>query len=362
MSRVERLRAVLGREELDALLITELVNVRYLTGFSGSNAQVLVTGAEVHLLTDPRYDQRARSMVSGCEIHIYEGRLSETSWKGKPAELLGGLVSGCERIGIEAERMPAAELDDLRERIPAATWIPTSGLVEDLRRVKDPDEMVALRQAMALADAAVGHIYERLEVGRTEREIALELEIFMRSNGAEAISFDPIVGSGPLSAHIHHVPSERSLAKGDLVLMDLGARVDGYCSDITRTVVLGAATPEQRDLYAVVLAAQSAAIGAISAGVPASEVDAVARKVIADAGHADHFNHGLGHGVGLAIHELPRLARTSDHRLEAGEVVTVEPGIYLPDSGGIRIEDCVLVTPDGAEVLTAARKDSLLEL
>ncbi len=361
MTRTERLQRALLTTGVDAILVTDLTNVLYLTGFSGSNAQLLVTPSEAHLLTDPRYDQRARSLAKDCEIHIYEGRAG-VSWKGGPAEVLEPLIAGSERIGVEADNMSVTEFAGLEELFGNAEWVATSGVVEQLRRVKDDGEMTLLREAMALADAAFEHIVDRLDVGRAERDVALDLEAFMRSSGAEAVSFPPIVGSGPLSAHIHHTPGDRTLEKGDLVLLDFGARYRGYCSDMTRTVVLGAASAQQVEMYTVVLEAQRAAIDSISAGALGREVDSVARKVIADAGHAQHFNHGLGHGVGLAIHEAPGLGKTSTDRLEMGEVVTVEPGIYLPGDGGVRIEDCVLVTGDGAEVLTSAQKESLLEL
>jgi Xaa-Pro aminopeptidase len=361
MTRMQRLQDAFETVGIDALLVTDLTNVSYLSGFSGSNAQLLVTRSQAHLLTDPRYDQRARSLVADCEIHIYEGR-SGVSWRGGPAQILRPLISGSARVGIEADNMSVTEFAGLEALFDGTEWIATSGVVEQLRKSKDAGELKLLREAMALADAAFEHIVGRLDAGRKERDVALDLEVFMRSNGAEAVSFHPIVGSGPLSAHIHHTASERVLEKGDLVLLDFGARYQGYCSDMTRTVVLGAASEQQAEIYDVVLEAQRAAIDSISPGALGSEVDSVARKVIADAGHAQRFNHGLGHGVGLAVHELPGLGKTSTDRLEVGEVVTVEPGIYLPGDGGIRIEDCVLVTADGAEVLTSARKESLLEL
>jgi Xaa-Pro aminopeptidase len=205
-------------------------------------------------------------------------------------------------------------------------------------------------------------VLDRLTPGATERDIALDLEVYMRREGADEIGFDPIVGSGPLSAHIHHTPSERTFEKGDLILLDFGAAVGGYRSDLTRTVVLGPPTDEQRALFAIVLEAQERAIAAIREGVPGRDVDAAARDYITEAGHGDEFGHGLGHGVGLNIHEAPRLSRISEHVLSAGDVVTVEPGVYVRGSGGVRIEDCVLVTPDGAEVLGRAPKDRLSEL
>jgi Xaa-Pro aminopeptidase len=203
---------------------------------------------------------------------------------------------------------------------------------------------------------------DRLRPGMTEREVALELEMYMRTNGAEALSFEPIVGSGPQSAHIHHTPNERVLEKGDLVLLDFGCKVDGYCSDLTRTVVLGPASEQQLESYGLVLEAQRVGIEAVRPGAPGKEVDAVSRAVIEGTGRGEEFGHGLGHGVGLEVHEAPRLHRISRDTLKPGDVVTVEPGVYESSWGGIRIEDCVLVTEEGYEVLGRAPKDELIEI
>lgn len=353
--RVRCLQAKFAEAEVDALLVTDLTNVRYLTGFSGTNAQVLVTAGGATFFSDPRYAARAADVVEGAEVAIYPNRLIELL----PERLKGARV---ERLGIEAKTMPVAERDDLSDKLEETTLVRTSGLVEDLRRMKDDGEIELIKQAVAVADEALAWIIERLAPGQLERDVALEVEVKMRQMGAEAVSFEPIVGSGPLSAHIHHSPTERSLEKGDLVLLDFGCRWEGYCSDLTRTVVLGPATEQQRDLYALVLAAQTAGIEATRAGADGRDVDASARTLIADAGYGERFGHGLGHGVGLDIHEAPRLHRTSEDTLVAGNVVTAEPGIYVSDLGGIRIEDCVVVTESGAEVLGSAPKDELIEL
>lgn len=365
MSYEQRLDDIRGRfdaADIDALLVTNLTNVRYLTGFAGSNAHLVVTSEGAHLLTDPRYEQRAGAMTRGAEVAIYSGRHSDTSWEGHPGELLTKYLSaaGGKRLGIEAATMTVEEEQSLRAL--AVEVVNTSGIVEDRRRTKDEGEIAAIREAVKVADAAFDHILSFIDVGMTETQVALELEMFMRTNGAEAISFAPIVGSGPLSAHIHHSPSDRVLSKGDLVLCDFGARVDGYCSDLTRTVALGPASSEQHEIYHVVLRANLQGIAGLAEGAHGREVDAGARKVIDDAGYAQRFGHGLGHGVGLDIHEDPRLSRLSEDTMRAGDVVTVEPGVYVPGEGGIRIEDCVLVTATGAEVLSSAPKEVLLEL
>ena len=349
--RIAKLRAALSDKGVDAILITNLTNVRYLTGFSGTNGQVLVTGDGQTFFTDPRYEARATTLVHGTDIVIYPGKLTET---------LADHIVGIGRLGIEASTVSLATRDDLAEKLEPEL-VPVRDAVEELRRVKEPDEIAALRAAVTLADEAYTWVLDRLVPGALERDIALDLEVYMRRAGADEVSFEPIVGSGPLSAHIHHTPSGRAFDKGDLILLDFGARYQGYCSDLTRTVVLGPASEDQRERYDVVLAAQQAGIAAVREGVTGMEVDEAARAVITDAGYGGLFPHSLGHGVGLDIHETPSL-KTSDVPLAAGEIVTVEPGIYVPGEGGVRIEDCVLTTPDGVEVLGSAPKDTLVEL
>lgn len=349
--RIARLRDALGGAKVDSLLVTNLTNVRYLCGFSGSNGQLLVSSTGATFFSDPRYRARAGDLVQGAEIEIYDVNLHDS---------LGPRVSGL-MIGIEASTMSVAQKAHLESKLEIELKA-TKNLVEELRRHKDAEEISLLREAVRISDEAFDWILERLGPGRTEREVALDLEVEMRRRGADSVSFEPIVGSGPLSAHIHHTPSDRELAPGDLVLLDFGARWQGYCSDLTRTVCLGSASDHHREVYTTVLAAQSAGIEAVRAGTACAEVDTAARKVIDDAGYGETFAHGLGHGVGLDIHEAPRFHRTSEDTLVAGDVMTVEPGIYQVGSGGIRIEDCVAVTAEGCEVLGKAPKDTLIEI
>lgn len=349
--RIARLGDALQGAEVDALLVTNLTNVRYLCGFSGSNGQLLVGASGATFFTDPRYRARAGDLVQGADVEVYDVNLHDS---------LGARVSG-QRIGIEASTMSVAQKAHLEGKL-GIELVATKNLVEELRRRKDAEEVALLREAVRISDDAFGWIVERLGPGRTEREVALDLEVEMRRRGADSISFDPIVGTGPLSAHIHHTPSDREMRTGDLVLLDFGARWHGYCSDLTRTVVLGPASDHHRDVYGIVLASQSAGIDAVAAGAACSSVDAAARKVIDEAGYGATFGHGLGHGVGLDIHEAPRFHKTSEDTLLAGDVMTVEPGIYETGPGGIRIEDCVLVTDDGCEVLGKAPKDTLIEI
>lgn len=352
--RIERVQTELAASGIDVLLVTNLTNVRYLTGFSGSNGQVLVTPAAAIFLTDPRYSARAGELVSGAEIEIYPTRLPDVL-----APRLKDM--GTTTVGVEATTMTLAERDKLAEALSGIELVPVEGTVEELRRTKEPEEIAAIAAAAKITDDAFAWALDRITPGATEREIALDIEVRIRTAGADDVSFEPIVGSGPQSAHIHHAPSERAVDKGDLVLLDFGCRVDGYCSDMTRTVVLGPSSESQKEMYETVLAAQLAGIGAVGAGVKGSEVDAAARSVIEAAGRGADFPHGLGHGVGLDIHETPAL-RLSHERLLLGEVITIEPGIYVVGEGGVRIEDDVVVTADGRHVLTGSPKETLLEL
>ena len=352
--RTARVRSRLEELDLDALLITDLTNVRYLTDFSGTNGQVLLGRSGTWFFSDPRYEARAADLVRGADVAIYPSRLTDV--------LVDRLKrAGIKRLAVEATTMSVAQHDDLAGKLDVEL-VPVRNVIEGLRRIKEPGEIDAIREAVRLADETFAWAVDRLAPGASEREVALDIEVRLRLSGADAVAFDPIVGSGPLSAHIHHTPTERTFEKGDLVLLDFGCRFGGYCSDLTRTVVLGPASDEQRVRYELVLAAQQAGIAAIAAGAEAVRVDAAARDVVARGGHADDFGHGLGHGVGLDIHEAPTLNKISEDTLEAGNVVTVEPGIYVIGDAGIRIEDCVVVTEDGAEVLGMAPKDHLIEL
>lgn len=352
-ARIARVRAVLADTEADGLLVTNLTNVRYLTGFSGTNGQVLITPDEAFFLSDPRYEARAGSLVQGAEIVIYRDRLTDVL----PQRLQSARIA---RLGVEST-MTLTQHEEITGKLDA-TLVSTKRLVEDARRTKDAKEIELIRAAVALADQTFEWILDRLTPGMTERDVALDIEVHMRREGADAVAFPPIVGSGPLSAHIHHTPSDRTFEKGDLLLLDYGCTREGYCSDLTRTVVLGPATDEQQSQYSLVLEAQAGALAAIQAGVAAKTVDAAARDVIQAAARGDAFGHGLGHGVGLDIHEAPTMNRISEDVLQVNDVVTVEPGVYLPGVGGVRIEDCVVVTEEGPDVLGDAPKEELIQL
>jgi len=343
--RGDRLERLLAERELDRMLVTDLTNVRYLTGFTGTNG-ACVCGPGVRLfLTDFRYTERAAAEVEG-----WEAVTISADWLGGIAERLQG------RVGFEDDHMSVRLLEKLKEKLADGTeMVPAGGRVEELRRVKDEGELAAIAEASKLADEVWRWSLERGLAGRTEREVARAAEARIREHGGEP-SFPAIVAAGPNGAQPHAEPGEREIGRGELVVFDMGAQLDGYCSDGTRTFATGEPGEEARAVYETVREAQAAALEAIRAGVKGEDVDKVARKVIDEAGHGDRFGHGLGHGVGLEVHEGPRLSLRSDDVLAAGEVVTVEPGIYLPGEFGVRIEDLVVVTDDGLRNLSALPK------
>lgn len=345
--RLTALREALGRADLDGLLVTALPNVRYLTGFSGSSALCLVTATECVLLTDFRYETQVAEEVTGAATV----RIEPTSlWAGLWPTIAG--IAGAERIGFESAHLMHRDFARLLEQGSRWQWRPTTDLVEELRAIKDEGEVAAIERAVGMAERALERTLAQLGPGVTETAVAGILERHLREEGSEAFPFPSIVASGPRSALPHARAGNRVLTAGDFVLIDFGAVTDGYCSDVTRTVVLGSATTAQREVYEVVLEANQRASGAVRAGMRGMAADAVARDYIAACGYGDAFGHSLGHGIGLDVHEAPRLARTIDAPLATGMVVTIEPGIYRPDWGGVRIEDDVLITDSGARVLT----------
>lgn len=344
--RGDRLERLLAEGELDRMLVTDLTNVRYLTGFTGTNG-ACVCGPGVRLfLTDFRYTERAAAEVEGWETVTIEA-----DWLGGIAERLQG------RVGFEDHQMSVRLLEKLKEKLPEGVEMAAAGgRVEQLRRVKDETELAAIEEASKLADEVWRWSLERGLAGRSERDVARAAEARIRELGGDP-SFPAIVAAGPNGALPHAEPGEREIGRGELVVFDMGAKLDGYCSDGTRTFATGDPGEEARAVYAVVLEAQRTALAAIEAGVKGEDADKVAREVISAAGHGERFGHGLGHGVGLEVHEAPRLSLRSDDVLAAGEVVTVEPGIYLPGNLGVRIEDLVVVTEDGLRNLSELPKD-----
>ncbi len=325
--------------ELEALYVTRPENVRYLSGFPHpEDAQVLLSLEGAFLLTDPRYPEAGRE--SKIPVKVLKREEKEALFK----ELKG-------RVGFEAEHLPYAALERLRELSPAE-WVPTKGVVERLRLKKTPEEVQRIRKAQALAEEALAHALTLLRPGVEEREVALEIEFFLRRRGAEGVAFPPIVASGARGALPHAGASEKRLTAGELITLDLGAKVAGYHSDMTRTFALGKPSPEMRRVYQAVLAALEAALENLKPGRTGKEVDALARETLKRHGLDRHFVHSLGHGVGLAVHEGPSLSPYTEEVLEPGMVVTVEPGVYLPGVGGVRIEELVLLTEEGIELLS----------
>src|SRR4051794_7943310 len=349
-TRADQVTDKLEERELDLLLVTDLFNVRWLTGFTGTNGLALV-GRDLKLfVTDFRYVEQAREQVPDSFEHARgKQELSETAI---------GRMSG--RVGYDDVHMTVRQFNRLKGAVPEGVeLVPAGGLIEDLRAVKDAREVEAIRAAAALADEVYAEIAERGLVGRTEHEVAVDAEIAFRRRGAEGPSFPPIVASGPHGALPHAVPRQVPIEADTLVVVDMGCILDGYCSDCTRTFATGEGlSDEMRSVYDLVLRAQLAALDAVRAGVDGKSVDSVPRDLIGAEGRADQFGHGLGHGVGLEIHEDPRLSQSApDKPLAAGNIVTVEPGVYVPGAFGVRIEDLVVVTDDRPEILTSFTKD-----
>jgi Xaa-Pro aminopeptidase len=365
-SRVSRLRALMEEVRLPALLVTHLPNVRYLTNLSASAAACLVEPDRVALVTDFRYGESARRLIDegvsapGCDLTIVRSTYDETI-VGLLKDLAG------DRFGVEAAHLTLARSRWLEAHLaaagdPAKTLVPTERLIERLRVVKDDHEVAALCRAARLLSSVAQHLRPAVRAGLRELEVAAWIDSALKTAGFTRYAFDTIVASGPNGAHPHARAGERRLATGDLVVLDFGGVYDGYCVDLTRTFALGEPSGEARRVHAAVLAAQRAAIAAVRPGVRASDVDRAARDVLSHAGLGEAFGHGTGHGLGLEIHEEPRIAapnqgRDDDVALEPGMVFTVEPGAYLPGWGGVRIEDDVLVTDTGCEVLTEASRD-----
>ncbi|CAN5759773.1 Xaa-Pro peptidase family protein [soil metagenome] len=351
--RLDRLRAGLDGSGCDGLLVTHLVNVRSLTGFTGSAALLLVTPDELVFVSDGRYRDQAAEQLAATAV---EERLEISP--DAQREAIHNAATGLERLGLEATSVTWAQQRRYAgEWFPGAELVATEGLVERLRETKDDGELARMQAAAAVADAALAEVRPQLLDRPTEQQFALALDTAMRRLGATGPSFETIVASGPNGAKPHHRPGPRAIADGDLVVIDFGAVIDGYCSDMTRTVAVGTLSSTQERMVDVVATSQTAGVAAVRAGASCRDVDRTCRHVIDDAGWGDAFLHGTGHGVGLDIHEEPRVSTRSAATLVPRHVVTVEPGVYLPAHGGVRIEDTVVVTPDGCRALTRTTKD-----
>jgi Xaa-Pro aminopeptidase len=342
-----------------ALVVTHGPDVRYLTGFTGSNGAVAIAGGRAALFTDGRYTTQAKEEAPGLRVNIDKGSVAV-----RAVEWLAGLgVSTC---SFDAGQTTVAEFDVLKKAVPGKVrrsfFVATDGLVERIREVKDVDEIKLMKKAAALGCQLFEGVLEYMVAGATEIEVAAQLELLARRGGAESMSFETIVASGERSALPHGRATRAKLPKRGFVTLDFGVVLDGYCSDMTRTVHMGSASQEEWDVYHSVLEAQKAAVAAVRPGVMCGDVDEAARSVLRTAGLEKAFSHSTGHGVGLEIHEGPRVATKQEQVLEPGMVITIEPGAYLPGQFGVRIEDMVLVTPKGSEVLTAASPKAWIEL
>lgn len=358
-ARIDAVRARLASTRVDAMLVCDPANVAYLTGFDGvfdgEDAHAVVISPEASLIyTDSRYAEAVTAAAEGSEWAV---RLPRQNLYETLCEELAD--AGANSLAIE-ESVAYGRFRFVSERFSGNVLV-VDQWVEEVRQSKEPEEVARIRAAQELTDRAFEHILAMVRPGAVERDIALELEVFMRKEGSDGVAFAPIVASGENSSRPHAHASNRAIRAGDFVKMDFGARIDGYCADMTRTVVVGTASARHREIYEAVLAANLAGIAALRPGVPGSSVDAAARSVLEAAGFGEYFGHGLGHGVGLEVHELPSVGPRASKSLVPGCVVTIEPGVYVPGFGGVRIEDLVFVGEPRVEVLTRSTKE-LLEL
>jgi Xaa-Pro aminopeptidase len=359
MTRLEKFRQQMTEGKIDGFMVTQPENRRYLSGFTGSSGILIITQERQALATDSRYYGQVRQQCPDWEL-IEVG----SDFAGQMLEILRQFELGARKVGFETAQVSVATLNSWERALKGRlVLVDTENFVETLRMRKDEAEIATIKKAVALADETLVHITRWMRPGMTENQVAWEIESYMRTHGASAVSFEPIVASGANSAMPHARPTERILQAGEPITMDFGCMVDGYCSDLTRTVCLGQpADDKYLTVWQTVLKAQELAEDGARAGMTGEQVDKLARDVISEAGFGDYFGHGLGHGVGLAIHESPRYSFTYPHEVPVGAVMTVEPGIYIPDWGGVRIEDMVVAREGGVEILTRAPKQAVLAL
>jgi len=350
-NRIFRVRERLDDLDVEALLLTSLPNIRWACGFTGSNGLLIVAPEAAHFVTDGRYTEQARAEVEGATVHIAEEGLSEFVAEQE-------LVEGYPRVAFQADNVTVANRDALAETHEDTKWIPATQVLTKQVASKDDGEVERIREAQSITEAVFAEIVELIEPGMTEREVAAEIVYRHLKRGSESMSFDPIVASGPNSARPHARPTDRTLREGEMIVLDMGGVRDGYASDMTRTVAFGTPSPQARRGYEAVLRAQEAALDSAHAGMTGKELDAVAREVLEEADLDEYFTHGLGHGLGLQVHEWPRVSRTSDAELPEGACVTIEPGVYVPEENyGLRIEDIVVLRSGGCDNLTRSPKE-----
>lgn len=351
--RIDKLRKKLKKKNIEAFLVTKRENIRYLSQFTGTAGKLLITQNDSIFITDFRYLDQAAEQTEGCVIE----EISSDFVKGF-AELLKR--KNIKNLSFESQALNFKMYQKLKEKLELASFTPLESLVESLRIIKDQAEIEKIKKAVEIADQGFDFLVDFIEPGKTEKEVALELEFFMKRKGGEANAFDFIVASGKRGALPHGVASSKKIETGDLVTIDFGTVYQGYHSDITRTIAVGEPKAKLKDIYELVLSAQKKVIAEIKAGMSCLEADKIARDFIKEAGYKENFGHGLGHGVGLEIHEAPRLSYSSDSNLKAGMVVTDEPGIYISGLGGVRIEDDLVITENGCQVLNSAPKELII--
>jgi Xaa-Pro aminopeptidase len=349
--RILQVRARLEALDADALLLTSMPDIRWACGFTGSNGLLVVGPTVSRFVTDGRYTEQARAEVEGADVHVAENGLSDLVADE-------GLLDPFSRVAFQADSVSVARRDDLAETHDSVQWVPATKVLTKAVASKDDWEVDQIRAAQSITEAVFNEIIDLIAPGKTEQEIAAEIVYHHLKRGADSMAFDPIVASGPNAARPHARPTDRTLREGEMVVVDMGCFREGYASDMTRTLALGDPGPAARRGYEAVLRAQEAALDAAQAGMTGEELDAVARNVLEESDLADYFSHGLGHGLGLQVHEWPRVSRTADDELPVGACVTIEPGVYVPEKNyGVRIEDIVVLRNGGSESLTRSTKE-----
>ena len=350
-ARQEKLKSVLSDQEMDGIILTNLTSIRYICGFTGSAATCLILPENQYFISDGRYAEQSKEQVSGLSCIIEN--LSHLELMGAKKR---NLIPNGLKLGYEGDHLSVTQYNTMVDLFSKTDWVCTKGILEDLQAVKDKSEINAIRTAVEITDAAYEKVIPLVGEGITEKEIANELVMFYRRE-ADGEAYPPIVAGGPNSALPHAVPSDREFRKGDFIVIDAAAKYAGYHADMTRTPVLGKATEKHHEIYSIVKEAQETAVSAAKAGASCKELDAIPRNIIDENGYGEYFNHGTGHGLGLEIHTQPRLSKLSDQYLAVNNVVTVEPGIYLPGWGGVRIEDDIIIEENGCEVLNTTTRE-----